>query len=98
MAMHDRLGGEHVGVKWRGHGVETMRCDLLDPAQRSALPPAPNVVLMTGVKFGSTEQPSRTWAINVLLPALISEQYRHSRIVAFSTGNVYGLCPVTLGG
>jgi hypothetical protein len=36
----------------RGHGVETVRCDLLDPAQLERLPDAANVVFMTGMKFG----------------------------------------------
>src|SRR5437870_9537334 len=38
----------------RRHGVETVRCDLLDPAQVERLPDAANVVFMTGMKFGST--------------------------------------------
>jgi nucleoside-diphosphate-sugar epimerase len=36
--------------------------------------------------------------MNVWLPGKICEKYRKSRIVAFSTGNVYGLSPVKLGG
>jgi nucleoside-diphosphate-sugar epimerase len=80
------------------HGVETARCDLLDPAQLERLPDAPNVVYMTGMKFGSTGQEALTWAMNCHLPALVAQRFRRSRIVAFSTGNVYGLSPVALGG
>jgi hypothetical protein len=36
--------------------------------------------------------------MNVYLPGLVCERYRGSRIVAFSTGNVYGLTPVSSGG
>jgi nucleoside-diphosphate-sugar epimerase len=79
-------------------GVETIRCDLLDPARLRALPPAPNVIYMTGMKFGSTGNEPLTWAMNAYLPAPVCQQYRESRIVAFSTGNVYGLCPVVRGG
>ena len=66
--------------------------------QLARLPDTPNVVFMTGMKFGSTGQEALTWAMNAHLPALVCQRYRRSRIVAFSTGNVYGLTPVTLGG
>lgn len=79
-------------------GVETLRCDLLDPVQVAALPEAPNVIAMFGMKFGSTGQEARTWGMNCLAPAIVCEKYRQSRIVAFSTGNVYGLTPVARGG
>jgi nucleoside-diphosphate-sugar epimerase len=78
-------------------GVETIRCDLLD-AQLDRLPDVPNVVFMTGMKFGSTGQEALTWAMNVHLPALVVQRFRTSRIVAFSTGNVYALSPIHLGG
>jgi nucleoside-diphosphate-sugar epimerase len=80
------------------HGVETIRADLLDQSQLDALPAAPNVVYMTGMKFGSTSQEALTWAMNCYLPGMICNKYRNSRIVAFSTGNVYGLTSVTGGG
>ena len=80
------------------HGIETIRCDLLDPAELDALPDAPNVVYMAGMKFGSTGQEALTWAMNTYLPGMVSRKYRASRIAAFSTGNVYGLRPVHLGG
>lgn len=79
-------------------GVQTIACDLLDPAQLARLPDAPHVVYMAGMKFGSTGNEALTWAMNAHLPALVAQQYRGSRIVAFSTGNIYGLTPVTLGG
>lgn len=78
--------------------VETIACDLLDPEQVAALPDVPNVVAMTGMKFGSTGQEARTWAMNAYLPAPVCQRFSRSRIVAFSTGNVYGLTPVMLGG
>jgi hypothetical protein len=36
--------------------------------------------------------------MNAYLPGLVAERYRNSKIVAFSTGNVYGLRRVALGG
>ena len=79
-------------------GVETIRCDLLDRDALAALPDAANVIYMAGMKFGSTGQEWRTWAMNVYLPGLVAERYRNSRVAVFSTGNVYGLCSVSRGG
>jgi nucleoside-diphosphate-sugar epimerase len=79
-------------------GVETLRADLLDPASFANLPDAPNVIFMAGRKFGSTGAESLTWAMNTYLPALVADRYRQSRIVAFSSGNVYPLVPVLSGG
>ncbi len=85
-------------TKLQAHGIETIRCDLLDEDAVARLPDVPNVVFMTGMKFGSTGQESLTWAMNAYLPSIIGKKYRRSRIVAFSTGNVYGLVPVASGG
>jgi nucleoside-diphosphate-sugar epimerase len=79
-------------------GVETVAADLLDRAQVSRLPDAANVIYMVGRKFGSTGNEPLTWAVNALVPALVAERYRGSRIVAFSTGNVYPFVPVASGG
>jgi len=82
----------------QAHGVETIRCDLLDQVALDRLPDAPNIVYMTGMKFGSTGQEALTWAMNAYLPGMVCQRYRNSRIAAFSTGNVYGLSPVAHGG
>lgn len=79
-------------------GIETHRCDLLDKKSFAQLPDAPNIIFMVGMKFGSTEQEPLTWAMNAFLPGLISERFRTSRIAVFSTGNVYGLAPVSRAG
>lgn len=79
-------------------GVETIRCDLLDRDAVDRLPDAPNVVFMAGQKFGTSEAPAMTWAMNTVVPANCAHRYRDSRIVAFSTGNVYPLTPVERGG
>jgi nucleoside-diphosphate-sugar epimerase len=80
------------------HGVETIRCDLLDEEALARLPDAANVIFMAGRKFGSTADESLTWAMNTHLPALVCRRYRTSRIAAFSTGNVYGLTSNGRGG
>jgi nucleoside-diphosphate-sugar epimerase len=76
-------------------GVETIRCDLLDPGALAGLPDAPNVMLMAGQKFGTTEDQATTWALNALLPAMVATRFARSKLVVFSTGNVYPLTPVT---
>lgn len=80
------------------HGIETIRCDLLDEDGLARLPDAANVIFMAGRKFGSTGDEPLTWAMNAYLPARVCRRYRTSRIVAFSTGNVYGHTPIGRGG
>jgi nucleoside-diphosphate-sugar epimerase len=79
-------------------GIETIRCDLLNRQSLQKLPDASLIVYMAGMKFGSTGQESLTWAMNSYLPGLVCERYPASRIAAFSTGNIYGLTPVTGSG
>lgn len=93
-----RFSDERAEAELKARGVDTIRCDLLDPAQVAALPKVPNVVYMTGMKFGSSGQAPLTWAMNTWLPSLVCEHFAESRIAAFSTGNVYGLTPLSLGG
>jgi nucleoside-diphosphate-sugar epimerase len=93
-----RFSSGDVAGRLHAHGVETVRCDLLDRDQVDRLPDAANVVAMAGMKFGATGQEALTWAMNAHLTGTVALRYRQSRIVAFSTGNVYGLTPVALGG
>jgi nucleoside-diphosphate-sugar epimerase len=80
------------------HGIETIACDLLDRKAVEALPRAPNVIFMAGMKFGATGNEPLTWAMNVHVPAIVAETFAASRIVAFSTGCVYPFVPVESGG
>jgi nucleoside-diphosphate-sugar epimerase len=93
-----RFSTERLEEHLQAHGVDAIRCDLLDQEQLDALPDAANVVFLAGMKFGSSGHEALTWALNSYLPGMVSRRFRHSRIVAFSTGNVYGLTPVHLGG
>ena len=78
-------------------GVRTVPCDLMTDSL-DALPDAENVVYLVGLKFGTQQAPARTWAVNTLVPARVTERYAGSRIVALSSGNVYPLVPVASGG
>jgi nucleoside-diphosphate-sugar epimerase len=99
----DAAGGARriVGVSRRlvaAPGIDWLCCDLLDRAQVARLPDCPNVLYLAGRKFGSSDSPELTWAMNTVTPANVAERFRRSRIVVFSTGNVYALRPVAAGG
>jgi dTDP-4-dehydrorhamnose reductase len=79
-------------------GIETYAADLLNEDQLQSLPDARNVIFLAGTKFGTTGMESYTWAMNTYLPGRVAEKYKNSRIVVFSTGNVYPLTPVLSGG
>lgn len=79
-------------------GIETINADLLNDTDLFRLPNAENIIYMAGMKFGSAGNAPLTWAMNTYLPARVAEKYKHSRIVAFSTGNVYPMMPVFSGG
>jgi dTDP-4-dehydrorhamnose reductase len=78
--------------------IETIPCDLLEPGALSGLPEIPNVIFMAARKFETSGAEHLTWAMNTFLPGLVAERYRNSRIVAFSTGNVYPLRSLSEGG
>lgn len=84
--------------KLESHGIECIAADLLDREAVARLPKAPNVIFMAGRKFGTTGREDLTWAMNVLVPSMAAEAFKDSRIVAFSTGNVYPFVNVLDGG
>ncbi|HTG29845.1 MAG TPA: NAD-dependent epimerase/dehydratase family protein [Methylomirabilota bacterium] len=93
-----RFSENHLRASMTSEGIETLAVDLLEPGALSKLPDVPNVIFMAARKFGTTGSEDLTWAMNTLLPGLVVERYRASRIVSFSTGNVYPLRDVTQGG
>jgi nucleoside-diphosphate-sugar epimerase len=93
-----RFSSEAARRDLEAAGVTVVSCDLLNPADVDQLPDCENVLYLAGRKFGSTGRPDLTWAMNAIAPALAAYRYRHSRIVVFSTGNVYGLTDLRSGG
>src|ERR1700730_2467276 len=93
-----RFTNEIARSQLAAEGIEVLTCDLLEPGALSELPDAANVVYMAARKFGTTGSAYLSWAINTYLPGLVAERYRNSRIVTFSTGNVYPLRLVQQGG
>ena len=88
-----RFSEPAVRERLESWGVETIACDLLDRAAVESLPDVSNVVFAAGHKFGASGNPALTWAMNTWVPSVVAERWQRSRIVAFSTGNVYPLTP-----
>lgn len=79
-------------------GIECITADLLDRDALARLPKTSNVIFMAGRKFGTSGREDLTWAMNVFVPSLVAEAFKDSRIVAFSTGNVYPFVNILYGG
>ncbi|WP_442889012.1 NAD-dependent epimerase/dehydratase family protein [Congregicoccus parvus] len=84
-----RFGRVDARAALERHGIETIACDLADPAAVAALPEAANVFFLAGQKFGTDAAPEQTWLQNTIVPAYAAERFRASRFVVFSTGCVY---------
>jgi nucleoside-diphosphate-sugar epimerase len=93
-----RFTDKSIPAALQAHGIEPIACDLLEPEELAKLPDAENVIFMAARKFGTTGAEYLSWAINTQLPTLVADRYRKSRIVCFSSGNVYPLVPVNHGG
>ena len=93
-----RFSNPQLRQQLESDGVETIACDLLERKQLEALPDVPNVIFSAARKFGSTGGEALTWAMNMLVPGYVAERFSTSRIVAFSSGNVYPLVSVTVTG
>lgn len=79
-------------------GVETHPCDLGNQAAVDALPDAPTVFFLAGVKFGTSAAPDLLRAVNVDIPRRVGAHFRRARIVAFSSGCVYPFVTPESGG
>ena len=88
-------GKDVARARLDAEGIGTIACDLLDPLQIAALPRCEHVLFLAGRKFGTLDRTDLTWATNTVAPARVAEHFRQSRMVAFSTGNVYPLVPVS---
>jgi nucleoside-diphosphate-sugar epimerase len=93
-----RFGHPETMREFAEAGVETISSDLLADGALEGLPDAGDVAFLAGMKFGSSGDLPGTWAMNTFLPGLVARRFRGSRIVALSTGNIYGLSAQALGG
>jgi nucleoside-diphosphate-sugar epimerase len=82
-------------ARWR---VRPIVGNLLDHDVLRDLPDVPSIVFMAGTKFGTAGNEPMTWAMNAYLPGQIAHRFPQSRVVVFSTGNVYPFTPIVSGG
>jgi hypothetical protein len=93
-----RFSEKGLEEELNNNGIKAIRADLLVDNELQALPSVKNILYLAGTKFGTTGKESFTWAMNAYLPGRVAQHFKDSRIVVFSTGNVYPLTPVRLGG
>ena len=78
--------------------IEVIAADLLNKEMLYALPDVENIIYMAGKKFGTDGNEWQTWAMNSVLPAFVSDKFKNSNIVVFSSGNIYPIVPLESGG
>ncbi len=89
-----RFSSASVRTWLEAEGIRTVACDLLDSASIHALPDSLNVLFLAGRKFGTLDRTDITWTTNTIMPARVAERFSQSRMIVFSTGNVYPLVAV----
>lgn len=88
-----RFSRPEVKAELENFGIIPVACDLADADQVARLPDAANVQYLAGQKFGTDSAPDETWIQNTVVPSLVAQKYRSSRLVVFSTGCVYPFMP-----
>ncbi|MBE6570061.1 MAG: NAD(P)-dependent oxidoreductase [Ruminococcaceae bacterium] len=79
-AVIDRLTAE---------GVEIIAADLTEDGTLDSLPDCENIIFMAGRKFGTDGSEYLTWGMNSWLPCMTAKRFAGSKIVVFSSGNIY---------
>ncbi|CAG4994055.1 hypothetical protein DYBT9275_01303 [Dyadobacter sp. CECT 9275] len=93
-----RFSEEGLAQQLNAEGIETIVANILDDSQLQDLPEVENVLYLAGTKFGTSNNEPYTWAMNTYLPGRVADKFRNSRIVVYSTGNVYPFTTVASGG
>ena len=73
-----RFSSKHQKKWLESQGVQTHVADLLDQETWALLPDAAAVIYLVGLKFGTTENPELTWAVNTLIPTWVCQRYAGS--------------------
>ena len=89
-----RFSNKKLRDELEQYGIETIAGDLLDEDFLKSLPECKNVIYMAGNKFGTAGNEHFTWAMNAYLPGRVAEKYKNSRVVVFSSGNIYPFMPI----
>lgn len=92
-----RFTNDNLARELADHGVEPLTGDLFNADFVRKLPNVENILYLVGMKFGTATDSARTWASNTYIAGSAADRFRASRIVALSTGNVYGMVPIDRG-
>lgn len=84
-----RFSNEETFKELTDFGIECIKVDLMNDDELSKLPNVENVIYMAGNKFGTFGNEHFTWAMNSYIPGRVALKYKESKIVVFSTGNIY---------
>ncbi len=90
-----RFTDPDIKRRLESRGVETIRCDLLDPEEVERLPQVKNIIYMAGKKFETDGMEPFTWAMNAVVPSFTGRYFKDSRLVVFSTLCVYPFAAIT---
>lgn len=93
-----RFSNNEVLQLLKDNDIETISADLMQEGALSTLPDCENIIYMAGRKFGTVGNEYLTWAVNACLPTIVSQRYKNSNIVVFSSGNIYPFVPIHSGG
>lgn len=93
-----RWGDPVAREEFESLGIPTLACDLTSEGELAALPDAPNIFFLAGVKFGTASRPELLHQMNVEMPQLVASRFGQSAIVALSTGCVYSFVAPDSGG
>ena len=93
-----RFSDQKARAELESKGVEVIPCDLSDREALNKLPDVKNIIYMAGKKFGTDGQEAETWAMNTIVPSYVTDRFKGSTFVVFSSGNVYPIVPLSSGG
>lgn len=93
-----RFSDKAAAQRLANEGVTVIAADLMADGTLESLPDCENVIFMAGRKFGTGGSEYLTWGMNAGLPTLTAKRFQKSKIVAFSSGNLYPKVPTCSGG
>ena len=93
-----RFSDADAAKRLEKEGVAIIAADLTADGVLENLPDCENIIFMAGRKFGTNGNEYLTWGMNAGLPTLVARRFRNSKIVAFSSGNLYPKVPTCSGG
>lgn len=93
-----RFSDKDAVRRLEAEGVTVIAADLMVDGALESLPDCGNIIFMAGKKFGTTGSEYLTWGMNSWLPSTTAKRFTNSRIVVFSSGNLYPKVSTSSGG